>query len=107
MWWGLVLESTGDIAPVEGSHETSHFIVISTGRVRFEDHIFSDHDVVLSGGRPKLPEDLDPSIKDINTTAWHLKLSKRPDFRFLEKRLCVLHSQREPAEWVNAQVWRP
>jgi len=53
---------------------------IVTGRVPFEDLRASDYDVVIRGGRPKLPSDIEPWMRDLITRCWHPNPLERPTF---------------------------
>jgi len=75
-----------------------------TGSIPFEDLASNDYAVVLSGGTPELPEDLEFSLKHIITECWHPQPSESPDFLdLLENRLRGLLSRYEHEEWVNAR----
>ena len=51
---------------------------IVTGRMPFEDLRASDYDVVIRGGRPELPSDMEPWMRDLITRCWHPNPLERP-----------------------------
>jgi serine/threonine protein kinase len=51
---------------------------IVTGRMPFEDLRASDYDVVIRGGRPKLPSDIEPWMRDLIIRCWHPNPLERP-----------------------------
>jgi serine/threonine protein kinase len=60
---------------------------IITGRLPFEDHPRDDYSIVLRGGRPKLPDDLDPLLKNLILGCWQHDPRKRPSARDIYDRL--------------------
>lgn len=53
---------------------------ILTGRSPFDDRPWSDYDLVLSGGRPELPEYVSEPLKNIIRRCWHENPDSRPSF---------------------------
>ncbi|CAK9275526.1 unnamed protein product [Sphagnum jensenii] len=49
-----------------------------TGRIPFEGHRLSDYELVLSGGRPELPDYLSPEITQLLHQCWHMDPCQRP-----------------------------
>jgi len=41
----------------------------------------ASYDLVIGGRRPKLPNDMDESLKDLIERCWHPTPSQRPTFR--------------------------
>ncbi|KAG0558749.1 hypothetical protein KC19_10G051100 [Ceratodon purpureus] len=61
-----------------------------TGLLPFEGYSLNDYDVVLTGQRPELPEDLHYAIRHIITDCWHPEPSMRPTFGELTQELGML-----------------
>ncbi|CAK9882029.1 unnamed protein product [Sphagnum jensenii] len=57
-----------------------------TGLIPFQGHSLSDYELVLSGGRPELPDYLSPEITQLLHNCWHMDPCQRPgwDFIFLQ-----------------------
>lgn len=53
---------------------------ILTGDIPFHGHPFFDYDIVLDGGRPKLPNHIPQILKDIIWSSWHPIPNNRHDF---------------------------
>ncbi|KAG0563846.1 hypothetical protein KC19_8G064000 [Ceratodon purpureus] len=53
---------------------------IVTGRIPFEGRSPSNYNIVLSGQRPKLPNDLDSRVKELIMRCWHQDPIQRPTF---------------------------
>jgi serine/threonine protein kinase len=51
---------------------------VVTGCIPFEGHPPNGYDVVLSGGRPRLPHDLNPRLKEIIVDCWQHDPQLRP-----------------------------
>jgi serine/threonine protein kinase len=66
-----------------------------TGLIPFQGHLLSDYELVLSGGRPELPDYLSAEITDLLHKCWHMDHCQRPDW---SKILDILH-----AEWDRVQ----
>jgi len=49
-----------------------------TGLIPFQGHSLSDYELVLSGGRPELPEYLSPEITQLLHSCWHIDPCQRP-----------------------------
>lgn len=62
---------------------------IVTGCTPFEGLSLQDYDHVLSGNQPTLPEDLDPLIKKMIRSCWHLDPVKRPSFRQILEEILI------------------
>jgi serine/threonine protein kinase len=54
---------------------------ILTGRIPFEGHRKSDYDLVLSGGRPDIPLNVSPVVRDLLHRCWHEDPRERPGWR--------------------------
>lgn len=54
---------------------------ILTGRIPFEGFQTNDYDVVLGGGRPHLPGDVEPLFKALLNRCWHPDPAQRPTFQ--------------------------
>jgi len=62
---------------------------ILTGRIPFEGHLKSDYDLVLSGGRPDIPQNVSPVMRDLLHRCWHEDPRERPGWPEI---LHILHS---------------
>jgi serine/threonine protein kinase len=51
---------------------------ILTGRIPFEGHLKSDYEMVLSGGRPDIPLNVSPVMRDLLHRCWHEDPRERP-----------------------------
>ncbi len=51
---------------------------ILTGRIPFEGHLKSDYDLVLSGGRPDISQNVSPVMRDLLHRCWHEDPRERP-----------------------------
>ncbi|KAG0586026.1 hypothetical protein KC19_2G057600 [Ceratodon purpureus] len=54
---------------------------ILTGKLPFENHPLWDYNIVLNGGRPKLPKYLEDWMCDLIRSCWEYNPTKRPSFR--------------------------
>jgi serine/threonine protein kinase len=58
-----------------------------TGRIPFEGHPKSDYDLVISGQRPDIPDDVTPKMRDLLLRCWHQDPHQRPSWTQIEKYL--------------------
>jgi serine/threonine protein kinase len=80
------LEGTGIVEGNVRQHDTHYSAAVDaygfgmvryellTGFIPFEGHRLSDYELVLSGGRPELPDYLSPEITQLLHKCWHMIL---------------------------------
>ncbi|KAH8963456.1 hypothetical protein BDL97_04G011800 [Sphagnum fallax] len=56
-----------------------------TGRIPFEGHPKSDYDLVISGHRPDIPDDVSPEMRELLLRCWHQDPHQRPSWTEIEK----------------------
>jgi serine/threonine protein kinase len=56
-----------------------------TGRIPFEGHPKSDYDLVISGQRSDIPDDVTPKMRDLLLRCWHQDPHQRPSWTEIEK----------------------
>jgi hypothetical protein len=62
---------------------------ILTRRFPFEGHIWNNYDLVLNGGRPKVPKYVDDWAHGLLNWCWHPNANDRPSFGDVLKFLSV------------------
>jgi serine/threonine protein kinase len=58
-----------------------------TGRMPFQGHSLDDYDLVISGHRPDIPDDVSPEMSDLLRCCWHQDPHKRPSWTEIEKHI--------------------
>ncbi|KAH8963452.1 hypothetical protein BDL97_04G011400 [Sphagnum fallax] len=56
-----------------------------TGKYPFQGHHLSDYDLVISGHRPDIPDDVNPEMRDLLLRCWHQDPHQRPSWTEIEK----------------------
>jgi hypothetical protein len=56
-----------------------------TGRIPFQGHSLNDYDLVISGHRPDIPNDVSPDMRDLLLRCWHQDPHQRPSWTEIEK----------------------
>jgi serine/threonine protein kinase len=60
-----------------------------TGQIPFQGHSLNDYDLVISGRRPDIPDDVSPEMRDLLLRCWHQDPHQRPSWTEIE---IILHS---------------
>ncbi|CAM6071859.1 unnamed protein product [Sphagnum tenellum] len=58
---------------------------ILTGRILFQGHSLSDYDLVISGERPDIPDDVMPEMRNLLLRCWHQDPHQRPSLTEIAK----------------------
>jgi serine/threonine protein kinase len=58
---------------------------VLTGRIPFQGHSLNDYDLVISGARPDIPDDVSPEMRDLLLRCWHQDPHQRPSWTEIEK----------------------
>ncbi|KAH9564203.1 hypothetical protein CY35_04G013200 [Sphagnum magellanicum] len=56
-----------------------------TGQIPFQGHSLNDYDLVISGARPDIPDDVSPEMRDLLLRCWHQDPHQRPSWTEIEK----------------------
>ncbi|CAK9223248.1 unnamed protein product [Sphagnum jensenii] len=57
---------------------------VLTGRIPLQGHSLNDYDLVISGGRPDIPDDVSPKMRDLLLRCWHQDPHQRPSWTEIE-----------------------
>jgi serine/threonine protein kinase len=70
-----------------------------TGRIPFEEQLWTAYDVVLSGQRPELPPHVNPKMTELLHSCWQMEPEKRPGWaEIIESLSKELESHRPPGQ---------
>jgi serine/threonine protein kinase len=56
-----------------------------TGQIPFQGHSLNYRDLVISGARPDIPDDVSPEMRDLLLPCWHQDSHQRPSWTEVEK----------------------
>ncbi|KAG0577615.1 hypothetical protein KC19_5G168000 [Ceratodon purpureus] len=74
---------------------------ILTGKSPFDGHRWSDYNLVLSGGRPELPDHVPEPLKNLIRTCWHQNPDSRPSFIVI-----VIHLKQFDSVAFEIEAWQ-